>query len=215
MIGKNLIPLDASSTNRSDAPGAASRQQIIRRGNNRSDALQGNPPFSLAASRSPALQYPNGALRELPLKRALLLCRGAFALCQRRLENIVTLADPHDQPLRRLIQERIAEEIDVATAYRALDWNIPGSQQKIEMSELDAVLGRWFPSASGKFGEEALNRDIALYFAERVEEERARFLMELAQAVSEELLALEFFNEHERGLRRITHLRTVILPQPH
>ena len=154
-------------------------------------------------------------ISELSEKELILLCRGALGLCQGRLKYILENADPSDGPLCALLEGIVAEEAETVGDFRELDWRMPFiPDQTFDFAKGDSVLKKHFASALSMFGEGALNRDQALYFVEILEKERSEFFRVIADANAADGSARVFSREHERGLRRIEALRTIVLSHP-
>lgn len=147
-------------------------------------------------------------LRELRPHDRLHLSQDAMALSLRRLKSILKSADPSDRPLKHLLSRMVTEEEGIAEECRRLDRS---SSTDAEARKLQTILKEFFPSTSATLGEGRLHREAALYFAEMLAGEQAAFFQAVAGAVDSPEARATFSIAHEASLRRMEHLRSVIL----
>ena len=136
----------------------------------------------------------------------LALCRRVERLCGLRLRSLRRFADPQDRPLHRLLDERV-EESDLQL--RALERL--GAAELPENEDLAGFLRERFPSQRSGFGEGPLHRDVALYLAECVEDERSRFYREMAAGARDGDARALFQQFADRDAAHLRFLRTVLL----
>lgn len=151
-------------------------------------------------------------LEDLSLKELLWLCHRAEILCLRRLEQIHEGSDPADLPLHELLRELAAEQSNHARAVDEYERRMP----RPEIWLLDPAQGErlllWrLPSLSRGFGEGLLDRDLALFFAESLEEEAARLYRALSEHAPDWESRNFFINMAERDRCSLDHLRQVVL----
>ncbi|HYF01376.1 MAG TPA: hypothetical protein VEJ18_20810 [Planctomycetota bacterium] len=147
-------------------------------------------------------------LRELRPHDRLHLSQDAMALSLRRLKSILRSADPADRPLKHLLNSMVTEEESIAEKCRRLDRAVPSEP---DVPKLQSILREFFPSASATLGEGRLHREAALYFAEMLAGEQAAFFEAVAGAVDSPEARAAFASAHEASVRRMEHLRSVIL----
>ena len=127
------------------------------------------------------------------------LCRQAEEGCARRLESLLQRADPGDPALRRYLAEVLEEQKDCLLGVVRFDMEAaPPIAWAPERKKTEELIHRFFPSVLQKLGEGPLLRDAALYFVECLEDENARFLLELATRAPDEP-SRTFFAELGRG----------------
>jgi rubrerythrin len=151
-------------------------------------------------------------LEDLSLKELLLLSRQAEEMCLRRFDQIHQGSDPTDLPLHDLLRELSAEGQNHARAvdeYHArLEYPEIVSLRPTDAERL--VLWR-LPSIVRKFGEGLLDRDLALFFAESLEEEATRFYHALSEHAPDGESRSFFTNMAERDRCSLDLLRQVVL----
>lgn len=138
------------------------------------------------------------------------LCRKAERLCGRRLRDLRRFADPHDRALHKILDERIE---DLNLQLKALERLGRGAAPDGpgESEEAGRFIRSRFPSHTNGFGEGPLIRDVALYLAECLEDERSRFYHEMAAAAREEEARSLFQQLADRDEAHLKFLRTVLL----
>jgi rubrerythrin len=141
----------------------------------------------------------------------LALGRRALELCARRLDGIAEAADPEDRPLRALLQRMsLDQEIQAASVEDLENGQIEESRLPSKSDEAASLLRSHLTSLSKGFGEGPLNRDMALFYAESVEEEASRLFRVLASHARESASSRLFagLSDHERD--NLHHLREVV-----
>lgn len=151
-------------------------------------------------------------LEDLSLKQLLELAHRAEEMCLRRLGEIHAGSDPTDLPLQELLADLSSEVINHANAF----WEYRARVESPDSGPLppeDAerlILWR-LPSIARGFGEGLLDRDLALFFAESLEEEASRFYKALSQHAPDGESRGFFMNMAERDRVSLDHLRQVVL----
>jgi hypothetical protein len=140
------------------------------------------------------------------------LCRQAEEGCTKRLEAILSRADPGDRALGRYLAEIVEAERDCLRRVERFDLEAPQPVPwNPDEKRTQDLVRRFFPSISQKLGEGPLLRDAALYFVECLEEENARFLLELSTRAPDEP-SRTFFAELARSWEsRQRNCREVLL----
>jgi len=138
----------------------------------------------------------------------LTLCRAAERLCGARLRSLRSYADPQDKPLLKILDERLEDWRTQLRALERLDRGTPGA-----LREEDAAgfLRERFPSLRNGFGEGFVTREVALYLAECVEDERSRFYHDMAAAARDAEARVVFQQLAARDEAHLKFLRTVLL----
>ena len=157
-------------------------------------------------TQRPAESLKKRSIRDLRPRDRLHLYRGAVTLSLKRLKGILRSADPSDRPLKHLLGQMIAEEEHRAAHARGLD-----GKPSADTSPADPILQSFFPSARETFGEGRLHREAALYYAEVMACEQASFFEAVGEGAEGAEARAAFSQAREAALRRIDHLRSVIL----
>lgn len=144
-------------------------------------------------------------IEALSSEEQLALCRDVERVCGFRLRSLRRYADERDLPLQKLLDERIA---DGRIQARALERGTPVS---LPEKDVDRFIRDRFPSQRLGFGEGPLTRDVALYLAECVEDERCRFYHEMARAASDDATRALFERMAARDAESLKFLRTVVI----
>lgn len=135
------------------------------------------------------------------------LCCEAARRCLDRIREIRGAASPEDFPLLRLLGQIEEEERRHQEGLRRLDADSPGldpANVRRSVSALLQVLGQ-------RLGEGPLDRDVAMYFAEVVEDASARFYASLAAAARDEQARSVFRDMANAERARVAHLRNVVM----
>lgn len=132
------------------------------------------------------------------------LCQRAERLCAARLRSVRRTADPRDPALHRVLDERID---DWSAQLRALERLGRGEAGPDD----EGVLREAFPSLRSGVGEGPLNREVALYLVECVEDERSRFYHRMAAAARDGDARALFQQFADRDEAHLKFLRTVSL----
>jgi rubrerythrin len=136
------------------------------------------------------------------------LCRDVERACGARLRDLRSFADPGDQPLKKVLDERLEDWRD---QMRALDRPDRGPGAALAPEDLERFLRERFPSRKIGTGEGPLSREVALYLAECLEEERSRFYHDLAGAAGDPEARALFQKLADRDDAHLKFLRTVTL----
>ncbi len=149
---------------------------------------------------------------DLSLKELLSLCRRAEQICLLRLEKIHEASDVTDQPLHDLLDDLAAEQRNHARSVELYEARTPRPQTwLLDPAQADRLVLSRLPSVSRGFGEAPLDRDLALFFAESLEEEAARFYRSLSEHAPDGESRSFFINMAERDRCSLDHLRQVVL----
>lgn len=131
----------------------------------------------------------------------LALGRRALELCARRLDGIADASEPGDLPLRNLLRRMSMDQaIQAASVEDAENVQVEESRLPSKSDAASAFLNRQLTSLSKGFGEGPLNRDIALFYAESLEEEASRLFRLLAATAPDRASSRLFtdLSDHER-----------------
>jgi len=151
-------------------------------------------------------------LKELSSEDLARLRRYAGDACFIRLSQIARAADPSDQALQDLLMKMASEAPSRAkTSPLDTDRRLPASGRLLSFNQIREAVLLALPSLSKSFGEGTLHRDIALFYAESLEEEASRFYRMLAGAARESRDRSVFFDLSERERGRLRFLREVVL----
>lgn len=151
-------------------------------------------------------------LEDLSLRGFLDLCGRAHQKCVARFERIGKNADPADRSLRELLGEMARRAEDQSESVKEYEGRLPyPGDPGMNPDEAESLIRGFFTSLSKGFGEGVMHRDIALFYAESMEEEAARFYRTLADRAPD-WEARSFFQEmSEREASKLRHLREVVL----
>ena len=149
-------------------------------------------------------------IEELSREGQLALCRRIERHCGLRLRSLRRFADPQDKPLHKILDERIDDWSLQLRALERLDRRSP-EPPSLDDAELVSLLRDRFPSQRSGFGEGPVNRDVALYLAECVEDERSRFYHGMAAAARDGDTRALFQSFADRDEAHLKFLRTVLL----
>ncbi len=151
-------------------------------------------------------------LESLSLKNLPSLCRQAEKMCLRRFDKIRERSDPDDEPLHELLGDLAAEERNHLAAIEEYEARAPGEAAAgLDPDGAECLLRGRLPSLSRGFGEGLLDRDLALFFAESLEEEAARFYRAVMEHAGDGESRSFFLNMSERDRCSLDHLRRVVL----
>ena len=151
-------------------------------------------------------------MKNLSLGILLSLCRRARTDGVRRLRTILDQADPQDIPLRRYLlglSAQLGERLKEMDRFGSkgegpVGWNPDEAKTR-------RLLKRFFPSVSQSLGAGHVNREAAMHFVERLEEELARFYHTVAARAPDEDSKGFFTNEGESEKSRLKSHREVLL----
>jgi len=149
---------------------------------------------------------------DLSLAELLGLCRRTEELCLHRIEQIGKGSDPTDAALHDLLRELAAEQVNHARSVEEYEVRTPrAGTGSLDPALADRLILRRLPSMTRKFGEALLDRDLALFFAESLEEEASRFYHALSLHAPDWESRNFFINMAERDRCSLDHLRQVVL----
>lgn len=151
-------------------------------------------------------------MKDAPLKILLSLCRSARLDSVGRLKSILDRADSQDLSLRRHLLmltlrqeeqlqelERLDSKVGVPLAWRP------------DETKTRRLLKRFFPSVTQGLGSGPMNREAAMHFVERLEEENARFYHALASRAPDDDSRGFFIREAQVEESQLKHTREVLL----
>lgn len=148
----------------------------------------------------------------LSLKELLSLCRRAEQVCLLRLERIREASDATDRPLHELFDDLAAEQRNHVSSIELYEVRTPRPETWfLDPAQAERFVLLRLPTVSRGFGEAPLDRDLALFFAESLEEEAARFYRALSEHAPDGESRSFFLNMAERGRCSLDHLRQVVL----
>ena len=151
-------------------------------------------------------------LERLSTRELTQIGRQAAEECERRFRRIAEASDPSDSALQDLLREMAAEARLQVQAPEEEEHDRPfGSGRRTSPEGVREFLRASLPSLTKGFGEGALHRDIALFYAESLEEEASRFYRLLAEHAHETRTRslLADLSDRERG--KLRFLRDVVL----
>lgn len=151
-------------------------------------------------------------LRDLSVKELTFLSEEAAKACAHRLTQIAQAADPSDGVLQNLLGE-LAHEASPIPPFLE-EGGEAGSlapERPLASSKVKDFVRGSLNSLSKRFGEGRLDRDIALFFAESIEEEVSRFYLKLSQHAGHHPIRSRLFDLSERERGKLRHLREVVL----
>lgn len=151
-------------------------------------------------------------LAELSTQELSAIVRQAGRECVRRYAAIAAASDPSDRALHDLLLSMAADAHRQAGGMQfPVEDGAFGSGGRLSPEGVRELIDGSFSSLSKGFGEGTLHRDIALFYAESLEEEASRFYRMLAEHARESKARSTFseLSEIERG--RLRFLREVVL----
>lgn len=148
-------------------------------------------------------------LKDLTTAQLSLICRRAGEECVRRIGRIARASDPSDRALQDLLRS-MATEAQLQEQAFPDSQDRPGRRSLVTEDVGDFIRGS-FPSLSKSLGEGILHRDIALFYAESLEEEASRFHRMLAEHAREAEARIVFSDLSERERGNLRFLREVVL----
>jgi len=149
-------------------------------------------------------------IEDLSRAGQLTLCQWAERLCGLRLRSLRRYADPQDKALHRVLDERID---DWSPRLRALDRLGREDASAADDEDIAKLLRDGFPSQRSGIGEGPLNREVALYLVECLEDERSRFYHGMAAAARDGDARALFQQFADRDEAHLKFLRTVSLSE--
>lgn len=147
-------------------------------------------------------------LEKLSAEELRMVGRKAAEECGSRFRQIAEASDPCDAALQELLGSMAR---DLGHRFLEMGRDPFGSSSRRSADGVRAFIRGSFPSLTKKFGEGTLHRDIALFYAESLEEEASRFYRMLAAHARESRTRalLQELSERDRGNLRF--LREVVL----
>lgn len=132
--------------------------------------------------------------------------------CEFRLRRIAAASDPSDLALQELLRSMAKQTWLQIQAPWEGDARRPfGSSSRLSADGIREFIRASLPSLSRGFGEGTLHRDNALFYAESLEEEAARFYRQLAEHAREAELRSLFTDLSDRERGKMRFLRDVVL----
>jgi hypothetical protein len=142
----------------------------------------------------------------------LALGRRSLELCARRLDAIAEAAETDDRPLRGLLRRMaLDKEMRAADVERVENEQPEESRLPSRAEEAVSFIRGYLTSVGKRFGEGPLNRDVALFLAESLEEEASRLFRVLAGHSREGRTARFFLEQSECERGKLHELRDVVL----
>lgn len=151
-------------------------------------------------------------LDKLSTHELSMLAREAGEECHARFSQIAQASDPGDHALQELLVKMAREAYLQAQSFDKFEFQVPSPEEGVlTFDEMRKAIRKALPSLSKGFGEGTLHRDIALFFAESLEEEAARFYRALAGHAREWQARERLFDLSERERGKLRFLREVVL----
>ena len=151
-------------------------------------------------------------LERLTTQELSTLGRYAAEECERRFRGIAAASDQADAALQELLREMADEAGYQVEAPAEEDRRLPfGSGRRMSPDGVREFLRASLPSLAKSFGEGTLHRDIAMFYAESLEEEATRFYRMLAEHSHEAGTRSRFVDLSDRERGKLRFLREVVL----
>jgi len=151
-------------------------------------------------------------LGTLHLGELLALSRRSMEVGARRYGEIAETSDPTDAPLQELLGKMALRAGIQARSVEEFENQLPEeSRLGSQSGEAMTLIRSYLTSLSKRHGEGPMDRDIALFMAESLEEELARFHRALAEHARESRPRRLLAEMSERELDTLHYLREVIL----
>ncbi len=151
-------------------------------------------------------------MKDASLKILLSLCRRARLDSVGRLKTILDRADPQDVSLRRHLLELSARQEERLRELERVDSKVSNpAAWRPDDTKTRRLLKRFFPSVSQGLGAGTMDREAAMHFVERLEEENARFYHALASRAPDDDSRGYFMREAEVEESQLKHNREVLL----
>ena len=151
-------------------------------------------------------------LDELSSGELTAITRQAGKECELRLRQIAHASDPFDAALQDLLGAMANEAQQQIQALPEAEARRPfGSSRRMTADGVREFIRTSIPSLTKGFGEGSLHRDIALFYAESLEEEASRFYRMLAEHSRETNSRGLFSDLSERERGKLRFLREVVL----
>jgi len=140
------------------------------------------------------------------------LGRHAAEACERRFRGIAEASDPSDAALQDLLRAMADEARLQVEPPAEQDLRQPfGAGRRVSPDGVREFIRASLPSLMKSFGEGTLHRDIAMFYAESLEEEATRFYRMLAEHAHEAGIRSRFADLSDRERGKLRFLREVVL----
>jgi hypothetical protein len=150
-------------------------------------------------------------LEDLAIREILGICAHAHRICVDRFGDIGRNSDREDRSLQQLLEDMAEKAKRQSQVVEEYERGLSDPAPDMKVDEMKRLIRKSFTSLSQSFGEGVLHRDIALFFAESLEEEASRFYRRIAE-LAPDWDARDFFLEmSERERLELRHLRDVVL----
>jgi hypothetical protein len=151
-------------------------------------------------------------LEELTAEELATISRQAGEECGIRFRKIAEASDPTDSALQELLREMANEaRLQVQVLPEDEDRRPFGAARRMAPDGVREFVRASLPSLTKGFGEGTLHRDIALFYAESLEEEASRFYRVLAEHAREAKTRSLFTDLSDRERGKLRFLREVVL----
>jgi hypothetical protein len=151
-------------------------------------------------------------LEKLSAQELATVSRQAGEECGRRFRQIAGASDASDTALQELLGEMEKEAHLQLQALPEVEGRLPfGASRRIAPDGVREFIRASLPSLTKGFGEGTLHRDIALFYAESLEEEASRFYRMLAEHAHEAKTRCLFTDLSDRERGKLRFLREVVL----
>jgi hypothetical protein len=150
-------------------------------------------------------------LDRLSSEELALVCRRTGEECGSRFSQIAKASDPSDYALRDLLEKMALETCQQARSIEIRDESRPADgSERLTSDRVGAIVRSAISFLSKGFGEGRLSRDIALYHAESLAEELARFYRKLAECANETRVRTVCCRLSDREQKKFHFLREVV-----
>jgi rubrerythrin len=147
-------------------------------------------------------------LENLSAEELTLIGREAAEECGSRFREIAEASDPCDTALRELLGSMATE---VLAQVQSEHGDPFGASCRRTAEGVREFIRASLPTLTKRFGEGVLHRDIALFYAESLEEEASRFYRMLAAHARESRARKVFEELSDRERVKLRFLREVVL----
>jgi hypothetical protein len=145
-------------------------------------------------------------LEKLSPKELTAVTRQASQECALRLRRIAEASDPSDSALQGLLGKMAKEAQLQAQSLQEEDFS-----PRLSADRVREFIRASIPALGKRFGEGALHRDNALFYAESLEEEASRFYRLLAEHAREAKTRTFYTDLSDRERGKLRFLREVVL----
>jgi len=151
-------------------------------------------------------------LEKLSAQELAMISRQAGEECGRRFRQIAGASDASDTALQELLGDMEKEARLQVQAIPEAEGRLPfGAARRMASDGVREFIRASIPSLTKGFGEGTLHRDIALFYAESLEEEASRFYRRLAEHARESDTRTLFTDLSDRERGKLRFLREVVL----